>query len=194
MSWRQKWQPTPVFLPRESHEQRSLVGQKSVRWQRIGCDWSALAWRLLSKPKVVGWHHELSRHSLSKLQEIVKDREAWHAADHRVTKSCTQLSDWTTATTPVIYFGSKRCLTEINNTKVEYMLVLDGKRKIYEIANRSESESHSVVSDSLWPCGLSCPWNSPGQNTGVRSLSLFQGIFQTQGLNPGLLHRRQILY
>ena len=33
--------------------------------------------------------------SLSKLQEIVKDREAWHAAVHRVTKSWTRLSDWT---------------------------------------------------------------------------------------------------
>ena len=30
---------------------------------------------------------------LSKLQEIVKDREAWHAAVHGVTKSQTQLSD-----------------------------------------------------------------------------------------------------
>ena len=38
------------------------------------------------------------------------------------------------------------------------------------------------------------PWNSPGQNTGVGSHSLLQGIFPTQGLNPGLPHRRQILY
>jgi len=38
------------------------------------------------------------------------------------------------------------------------------------------------------------PWNSPGQNTGVGSLSLLQGIFPTQGLNPGLTHCRQILY
>ena len=33
--------------------------------------------------------------SLSKLQEIVKDREAWHAAVHGVTKNRTRLSDWT---------------------------------------------------------------------------------------------------
>ena len=38
------------------------------------------------------------------------------------------------------------------------------------------------------------PWNSPGQNTGVGSLSLFQGIFPTQGSNSGLPHYRQILY
>ena len=37
-------------------------------------------------------------------------------------------------------------------------------------------------------------WNSPGQNTGVGNLSLPQGIFPTQGSNPGLLHCRQILY
>ena len=38
------------------------------------------------------------------------------------------------------------------------------------------------------------PWNSPGQNTRVGSLSLLLGIFPTQGSNPGLLNGRQILY
>ena len=42
--------------------------------------------------------------------------------------------------------------------------------------------------------GLYSPWNSPGQNTGVGSLSLLQGLFSTQGLNPGLLYCRRILY
>ena len=46
------------------------------------------------------------------------------------------------------------------------------------------SESRSVVSDSLRPHGLYTPWNSPGQNTGVGSLSVLQGIFPTQGSNP----------
>ena len=50
------------------------------------------------------------------------------------------------------------------------------------------------MSDSLRPHGLYSPWNYPGQNTGVGSLSLLQGIFPTQGLNPGLLHCRRILY
>ena len=50
------------------------------------------------------------------------------------------------------------------------------------------------VSDSLWPHGLYSSWNSPGQNTGVGSLSLFQGIFPTQVLDPGLLQCRWILY
>ena len=41
---------------------------------------------------------------------------------------------------------------------------------------------------------MDCPWNSLGQNSGVGSLSLLQGIFPTQGLNPGLLDCRRLLY
>ena len=58
----------------------------------------------------------------------------------------------------------------------------------------SESGSHSVVCDSLRPHGLYSPWTSPGQNTGVGGLSLLQGVFPTQGWNPGLLHCRRILH
>ena len=57
-----------------------------------------------------------------------------------------------------------------------------------------KSESHSVMSDSLSSHGLYSPRNSPGQNTGVGSLSLLQGIFPTQGSNPSHLHCRQIHY
>ena len=57
----------------------------------------------------------------------------------------------------------------------------------------------SVMSDSLqpyglWPSRLLCPWNFPGQNTGVGCHVLLQGIFPTQGSNPGLLHCWQIRY
>ena len=65
---------------------------------------------------------------------------------------------------------------------------------LFALKLKSESESCSVVSDSLRPHGLHSPWNSPGQNTGAGSLSLLQGIFPTQGPNPGLPLCRQILY
>ena len=50
------------------------------------------------------------------------------------------------------------------------------------------------MSNSLQPRGLCSPGNSPGHNTGMGSLFPLQGIFPTQGLNPGLPHYRQILY
>ena len=57
-----------------------------------------------------------------------------------------------------------------------------------------ESESLSVVSSSLRPHGLYSLWNSPYENTGVSNLSLLQGIFPTEGSNPGLPHCRWILH
>ena len=60
---------------------------------------------------------------------------------------------------------------------------------------QSESENHSVVSSFFLHHGLQlarllCPWNSAGKNTVVGSLTILQGIFQTQWLNQGLLHCR----
>ena len=57
-----------------------------------------------------------------------------------------------------------------------------------------ESESHSVMSNTLRPNGVYSPWNSPGQNTGVGSLSLLEAIFPTQGLHSGLPPCKQVLY
>ena len=67
------------------------------------------------------------------------------------------------------------------------------------------SGSQLIISSEKWKCkSLSrvrlfvtpstSPWNSWGWNTGVRSLSLLQGIFPTHGSNPGLSHCRWILY
>ena len=68
--------------------------------------------------------------------------------------------------------------------------------KGFSIVNEAESESEicSVMPDFWRTHVLYSPWNSPHQNAGVGSLSLLQGIFPTQWLNPGLLHCKQILY
>ena len=60
----------------------------------------------------------------------------------------------------------------------------DSKEKVKVTQLRPTLRLHELYS----------PWNSPGQNTGVGSLSLLQGIFPTQGLNPGLPYCRWILY
>ena len=55
------------------------------------------------------------------------------------------------------------------------------------------SNRNSILT-SLTQTRLLCPWNSLGKNTGVGSYSLLQGIFLTQGSNPGLLYCRWVLY
>ena len=58
--------------------------------------------------------------------------------------------------------------------------------------------SRTVGSNSAIPWTVArqvlCPWNSPGNSTGVGCHFLLQGIFLTQELNVGLLRCRQILY
>ena len=63
--------------------------------------------------------------------------------------------------------------------EVPYTLVLT--TLFLEDKEKSENESHSVVSASLPPHGLYSPWNSPGKNTGVGCHCLLQGLFPTQG-------------
>ena len=85
-----------------------------------------------------------------------------------------------------------------------------GKRELSDIAgmsvkwyNYSWKERKKVMSLSSvqlfvtpWtvPTRLLHPWNFPGKSTGVGCHFLLQGIFPTQGLNPGLLHWKQMLY
>ena len=72
--------------------------------------------------------------------------------------------------------------------------IVHGLAKSWTQLSDYESESHAVVSNSLQPHGLYSPWNSPGQNTGVGSLSLLQGMFLSQRSMWGLPHCRRILY
>ena len=94
----------------------------------------------------------------------------------------------------------KICVTVKTESPALGLTSLDSRQSAeattYSITNMiiSETESRSVVSNSLRPHGLYSLWNSPGQNTGVGSLSLLWGIFPTQGFNPSLPHCRRILY
>ena len=104
--------------------------------------------------------------SLSKLQEVVKDRKAWCAAVHGDVKKWARLSDWTATTVKL----QAQCLDHTMHS-----------------LNLTFISSRSVVSDSLQSHGLYSPRNSPG-------LSFLQGIFSNQESNWHLLNCRQILY
>ena len=63
-----------------------------------GKDWSQKE-KGMTEDEMVGWHHWLDGQELSKLWEMVKERETWCAAVHGITKSWTWLSSWTTTKT-----------------------------------------------------------------------------------------------
>ena len=74
---------------------------------------------------------------------------------------------------------------------------IDLEIMLSEVSQKKKDKCHmkaNVAQLCLTLCDPISPWNSLGQNTGVSSLSLLQGIFPTQGLNPGLPHCRRILY
>ena len=96
-----------------------------------------------------------------------------------------------------MYLARDFCKAEILSGAFNRRRRLKGQKLELRASGACEvkwSESHSVVPDSLQPHGLYSSWNSLGQNTEVGILSLLQGIFPTQGSNPGLLHCRWILY
>ena len=72
-----------------------------------------------------------------------------------------------------------------------YITLIEGGALVWDVL---ESETCSVMSNSLLSHGLYSPQNSPGQNTGMGSLSLLQGIFPSQGLNIGLPHCSSLVW
>ena len=80
-----------------------------------------------------------------------------------------------------------------------YLQLNGGPQDASPLWQSIEERSHSVVSNSLrshglYPTRLLRPWDFPGKSTGMGCHFLLQGIFPTQGSNPGLLHCRQTLY
>ena len=79
---------TPILWPPDA---KSWLIRKDPD---VGEDWRQEK-KGMAEDEMVGWHHSVDM-NLSKLREMVKDVEAWHAAVHGAAKSWNQLSDWTT--------------------------------------------------------------------------------------------------
>ena len=116
------------------------------------------------------------------------DGGAWWASVHAVAKGWTWLSDFTFT----FHFHALEKEMATHSSVLAWRIPGTG-----EPGGQPSMGSHRVKhdwSDLAAVAGLYIPCNSPGQNTGVDSNTLLQGIFLTQWLNPGLLHCRWILY
>ena len=93
-----------IFIGRTDAEAETLIlwPPDTKNWliwkdRDAGKDWW-LEEKGIIEDEMVWWHHWLNGMSLSKLQELVLDREDWSTAVHGVANSHTQLSDWTDQT------------------------------------------------------------------------------------------------
>ena len=162
--------PDHLFMGEAAHPQVSQVGPRSIYTRGI--------WR----DGLFGWGTQLL--TLRGQAPVVAFQKVWgsdlSSATHQATPTqcnkawlCQLLAGHRTTFPPgFVIKWDDTCISTVHAT----------------------SDSRSGVPNSLRPHGLYSPWNSPGQNTGVDSLSLLQGIFPTQGSNLGLPHCRQILY
>ena len=138
-----------------------------------GKDWS---WekKRTTENEAVGWHDRLDGHKCGQAPGV-----GWWTGRPGVLQS----------------MGLQRVghnwATELNWTE---RLVLD--RDFVENAMCLVTQSCPTLCDPMdcSPPGCSVHGDSPGKDTGVSCHALLQGIFPIQGLNPGLLHCRQILY
>jgi len=183
------WHPTSVLLPGKSHGQRSLVGCSP--WGHEESDMTEQLHFHFALLCIGEGHGNPLQYSCL---ENPRDGGAWWAAVYGVAQSGTQLKRLSSSSSTVLRF--------VLFHLCHFFFISDfSVRGFYwHIFRLTDCFSfffiffHSGMSSSLQPHGLYSPWNSPGQNTGVGSLSLLQGIFPTQGSNPGLPHCRWILY
>ena len=82
---------TPILWP---PVEKSWLNGKDLD---AGKDWR-LKKKMVAEDKMVVYHHQFMDMNFGKLQEIVRDRKAWHAAVHGVTKGQIWMSNWTSTT------------------------------------------------------------------------------------------------
>ena len=114
----------PVFL--SSNENSQFFGKVPDAWK----DWRQKH-KSASEDEIAGWRHQCNGYELGQTLGDVRDREAWHAAVHGVTKSQAWLGNWTTTTTKLgiivqLIFGQcgsqgLRTLCAVDNSCIAYI-------------------------------------------------------------------------
>ena len=86
---------TWIFIGRTDVEAETLIlsppdEENWLIWKDpdVGKGWGQEE-KWVTEDEMIGWHHQLSRHEFEQTQEVVKNREAWHAPVHGVAKSQT---------------------------------------------------------------------------------------------------------
>ena len=100
----------PILRPPDMKSQ--LIGKDPD----AGKDWRRQEEKGMTEDEMVGWHHQLNGQDLSKLWEMVTNREVWHGAVHGVAKSQTWLTDWTT--------------TYLHSIKTDVMMILNHHKRV----------------------------------------------------------------
>ena len=117
------------------------------------------------------------------------DGGAWWATVHGVVNSQTRLSDFTFT----FHFHALEKDMATHSSVIDWRI--PGMVEPGGLPSMGLHSEVKVAQSCLTLCDpMDFPWNSLGQNTGVGSLSVLQGIFLTQESNQGLLHCRRILY
>ena len=154
-----------------------LIGKDSD----AGRDWGQEE-KGTTEDEMVGWHHWLDGRESEWTQELVMDREAWHAAIHGVAKSRTWLSNWTELNWSLLMYLNLKSFCHCCSVTQLCLILCDpmdcsmpGFPVLHYLPEFTQIHVHGV-GDTIQP---SYPLSPPSP----RALNLFQhqGLFQWDG-------------